>query len=638
MGIPFDFVRGEGPAIEKPLRREADLDARARRSSRATSSAYVLEAIRQIKAGARRRVPLIGFAGAPFTLASYAIEGGHSNNFAHTKSLMYGHPGRVASLLRPARRRHRRLSRRADRGRRRLRAGVRFVGRRAERAPTIASSSCRTRRRSSRVSSAARRADDSFRRRHRRDPRRAARAPAATSSAPTGARRSTRRGSASAPTAASRAISIRRCCSARSIAMFAATDDVLARAGGRPGHIFNLGHGILPTTPVEHVQALARHVHQTGTRIDRIRAGPSNSSAAHGIGAARVLLMAHGTPSSLDEMPEYLRLVRGGRPPSAELVAEMRHNYERDRRTLAAHRHHLAQAAALRARLGGRTSRSPSACATGGRSSRTRIAELAAGGRHAHHRHPDGAAVFDAERAEIPRRGDRGAVRPASRSRQSTRYHAHPLLLDAFAERVRAAQPGARRARDLHGAQPAASASSTPAIRTPTRSRPPRAASPSASGSPTTSSRTRAPAARPSRGSARTLDRADRRALASASASFSSVPIGFVCDHTEILFDIDVQAAQVAREFSTHAAAHRVAEHLAHLHRHARGSVVRLAELRTGSPTDVRVALRHSAPDSTRMTSSSSAAASPDWRRRTSCRARGIVVRGARDARRAPAA
>ncbi len=92
--------------------------------------------------------------------------------------------------------------------------------------------------------------------------------------------------------------------------MLAGADDVLARAGGRPGHIFNLGHGILPSTPLEHVQALARYVHQ------------------HTRAMTGVLLMAHGTPSSMDEMPEYLRLVRGGRPPSPELVAEMRHNYE----------------------------------------------------------------------------------------------------------------------------------------------------------------------------------------------------------------------------------------------------------------------------------------------------------------------
>jgi hypothetical protein len=53
---------------------------------------YVLEAIRQITRALGGRVPLIGFAGAPFTLASYAIEGGHSTSFAHTKALMYGHP------------------------------------------------------------------------------------------------------------------------------------------------------------------------------------------------------------------------------------------------------------------------------------------------------------------------------------------------------------------------------------------------------------------------------------------------------------------------------------------------------------------------------------------------------------------
>ena len=48
--------------------------------------------------------------------------------------------------------------------------------------------------------------------------------------------------------------------------LFAGADDVLARAGGRDGHIFNLGHGILPQTPVEHVRALARYVHQQSAR------------------------------------------------------------------------------------------------------------------------------------------------------------------------------------------------------------------------------------------------------------------------------------------------------------------------------------------------------------------------------------
>jgi len=83
--------KGEGPAIDNPLRSEADL-ARIRRFEPRDELAYVLDAIKQIKATLAGRVPLIGFAGAPFTLASYAIEGGHSSSFAHTKSLMYGHP------------------------------------------------------------------------------------------------------------------------------------------------------------------------------------------------------------------------------------------------------------------------------------------------------------------------------------------------------------------------------------------------------------------------------------------------------------------------------------------------------------------------------------------------------------------
>src|SRR3954469_6669461 len=65
-----------------------------------------------------------------------------------------------------------------------------------------------------------------------------------------------------------------------------------------------------------------------------------------------VLLMAHGTPSSMDEMPEYLRLVRGGRPPSTELVEEMRHNYEAIGGRSPLTDLTLAQADGLRARLG----------------------------------------------------------------------------------------------------------------------------------------------------------------------------------------------------------------------------------------------------------------------------------------------
>src|SRR6478736_670998 len=67
MGIPFDFIRGEGPAIERPLRTEADL-AQVRRFDPRESLAYVFEAIRQIRGELAGKLPLIGFAGAPFTL------------------------------------------------------------------------------------------------------------------------------------------------------------------------------------------------------------------------------------------------------------------------------------------------------------------------------------------------------------------------------------------------------------------------------------------------------------------------------------------------------------------------------------------------------------------------------------------
>src|SRR5436305_4796498 len=91
MGVRVDFGRGEGPAIERPLQSEDDL-ATVRRFDPRESLGYVLDAIRQVKRELAGRVPLIGFAGAPFTLASYAIEGRHSTTFATTKALMYGAP------------------------------------------------------------------------------------------------------------------------------------------------------------------------------------------------------------------------------------------------------------------------------------------------------------------------------------------------------------------------------------------------------------------------------------------------------------------------------------------------------------------------------------------------------------------
>lgn len=89
MGLSFDFVKGEGPAFDDPIRSAADVD-RVRAIDPAVDLGYVLDTIRQVKP--RLDVPLIGFVGAPFTLASYAIEGGPSKDFARTKAMMYAEP------------------------------------------------------------------------------------------------------------------------------------------------------------------------------------------------------------------------------------------------------------------------------------------------------------------------------------------------------------------------------------------------------------------------------------------------------------------------------------------------------------------------------------------------------------------
>ena len=89
IGLPIRVAQGQGPLVEEPIRREADL-ARLRPLEPEQDEPELLEAIRLLRA--ELDVPLIGFSGAPFTLASYLIEGGSSRHYAHTKGLMYADP------------------------------------------------------------------------------------------------------------------------------------------------------------------------------------------------------------------------------------------------------------------------------------------------------------------------------------------------------------------------------------------------------------------------------------------------------------------------------------------------------------------------------------------------------------------
>lgn len=97
MGVGLAFNKGEGPSIARPVRTNADVDALREVPPDALS--FVYDAIRLTRRALKPDVPLIGFAGAPFTVASYMIEGGSSRNFVETKSLMYRNAGAWHALL-----------------------------------------------------------------------------------------------------------------------------------------------------------------------------------------------------------------------------------------------------------------------------------------------------------------------------------------------------------------------------------------------------------------------------------------------------------------------------------------------------------------------------------------------------------
>jgi uroporphyrinogen decarboxylase len=98
LGLELEFARGEGPVIHNPVRTNGDVD-RLREVEDVSALDYVYDAIRLTRRALRSDVPLIGFAGAPFTLASYMVEGGASKNYIHTKRLMYGDAGAWHSMM-----------------------------------------------------------------------------------------------------------------------------------------------------------------------------------------------------------------------------------------------------------------------------------------------------------------------------------------------------------------------------------------------------------------------------------------------------------------------------------------------------------------------------------------------------------
>jgi uroporphyrinogen decarboxylase len=98
LGIDLEFAKGEGPVIHNPVRKPADVD-RLRELEDANALDFVYEAIRQTRSALKPDIPLIGFCGAPFTLASYMTEGSGSKNYVHTKRLMYDDAGAWHAMM-----------------------------------------------------------------------------------------------------------------------------------------------------------------------------------------------------------------------------------------------------------------------------------------------------------------------------------------------------------------------------------------------------------------------------------------------------------------------------------------------------------------------------------------------------------
>jgi uroporphyrinogen decarboxylase len=98
MGLELDYIEGVGPRFANPLRTPADIEA-LRPLVAEEGTPYIAETVRLCREGLPPDIPLIGFAGAPFTLSSYAVEGGGSRNYIHVKRLMYSDTERWTQLM-----------------------------------------------------------------------------------------------------------------------------------------------------------------------------------------------------------------------------------------------------------------------------------------------------------------------------------------------------------------------------------------------------------------------------------------------------------------------------------------------------------------------------------------------------------
>ena len=262
MGLSLEFAEGEGPIIHNPVRDRAAVDRLKVIDD--TELQYVMDAISLTRKMLAGRVPLIGFAGAPFTLASYAIEGGSSRNYIHTKQMMYREPETWHRLMDKFAR--------VITGylRRQIKAGAQavqlfdswvgclsagdyaeyvmphvqliFEGLKHEGVPLIHFGTGTTA-----ILKAMRQAGGDVIGIDWR-------IPIDEAWAMVGYDRAVQ-GNLDPVTLFGPISEIER-----------RVTDILRRAAGRPGHIFNLGHGILPNTPVENVAATINLVHKLSTR------------------------------------------------------------------------------------------------------------------------------------------------------------------------------------------------------------------------------------------------------------------------------------------------------------------------------------------------------------------------------------